>query len=174
MATAIRRDFALACLPLPEVERISHDSWIHDCAWAIGAKRILREVLAFYRRHENNATVLSPLNAPMVVQPKKMDLGRFLRRIREPTILTDPRNWPISQWLSANQDLMIDRGWTLDAQMQQRLREFDDEISGYLERSRILQVDRFARMLPVFRFWLRGGYRRYSGVRSALKDLVSN
>ena len=60
MATAARRDFIEFCLPIPT--NISYDLWIHSCAFYLDVKYILQDTLAYYRRHDANATNSHHLN----------------------------------------------------------------------------------------------------------------
>ena len=69
MATAVRTDFLKICLPVPGKHYPPHDVWLHQCAVALGVKKILPEVLALYRRHGNNVTSERNLNVDFVTGP---------------------------------------------------------------------------------------------------------
>jgi hypothetical protein len=48
----------------------------------------------------------------------------------------------------------------------------DEETERYRGRIHLLSLPRYRRWVSVLGFWMRGGYRRFSGWKSAVKDMI--
>lgn len=172
MATAVRRELLECALPYPDSPIHAHDSWLHDCASAIDGKLVLDEVLADYRRHDENATSASTLNR-LGLAPKR---ARWMS-ILAPTSVADlaataQRYRDLSRWLTDWRDELEARGLTSSSQLRKRTEEYRRIAAHADERADLLQRPRAARVAAIVQLWRRGGYGPFQGARSALKDFV--
>ena len=179
MATAVRKTFLAACLPLPEVPGLNHDSWLHQCAWAIGRKKILPEVLALYRRHGANATAKDNLNVDFVTTPDhfKTEARKFgvLQRIQRmyqlERVIGSPEPTPLTLWLEKNAILLAEK-FGGGPRINKLIAEDRARIESIKERLDFLSKSRFFRIVPVLNFLCRRKYRFFNGWTSAVKDLL--
>lgn len=176
MATAVRRTFLKLCLPFPQDSRMTHDSWLHECAWAVQRKTIVHRVLALYRRHPSSATATGDLNVDFVTTPAHFKSGR-------PSVLTlvknktDPLNTqvsPLCEWLQRNRSELSKRGYTSLERIDELIAEEKRRVLIYTARTELLSMARIKRIKPVVSLLRRGGYRYFSGWKSAAKDLLIN
>ncbi|MAO65714.1 MAG: hypothetical protein CL666_12025 [Balneola sp.] len=168
MATAVRSKFLKTCLPIPN--GLNYDSWIHACANFIEVREILEVVLAYYRRHEKNATKDSLVNTPH--KTKYLD---FLIS----KVTTDPKkgiyndknlSMHLVDYIERNKKIIITINNDINIELiLSKLREGIKIINKRI----LLQNKRiFKRTSLAFKLYLGGGYSRYSGFKSMLKDII--
>lgn len=170
---AVRREWLNVCLPVP-VGR-THDSWIVGIAGEIGRKRIVPDVLQYYRRHDRNESRWI-VNRTRRVTRWDVRVEAWInqwrswrdRRIR---VAADGARPSISrlEWARTALDrappgLRDDlRRWRAELERQ--------EIADTRRREiRSLPLPR--RSLAAWKFWRDGGYGRYSGVLSMARDIA--
>ena len=168
---AISRDLLEMCLPVPGDAR-GHDNWLVDFSNRIGTTRVVREVLQLYRRHgENESSVLANRTTP---------IGTY-----------DRLKWQLSRALSPDSEEPATSEYSHKALLLAGLRGaagrcagvYDsallDAVAGLEAELDVLAARRKIRSLPVLRrvpralsLSIRGGYRRSSGVRGLVRDLM--
>lgn len=176
MATAIRAPFLKLCLPIPDKHGLAHDTWLHQCADAICGKKIIRDVLAKYRRHSSNVTVADSLNVDFIPGPDhfKNQRPNFKRLLTSKTILNLPVNSPILEWLEINGNQLVSEGYLSESRLIRIMHEEGTKIECIQKRLKILSINRLKRPWPVLKFYLDGGYCQFSSWKSAIKDIVFN
>lgn len=167
-AMALRKEMLALLFPFP-VEDFSHDGWIADACGSIGVRRILDEPLQLYRRHDSNGSnsFLSDTNKvttrTMVAQ---LDLSS-----------------PLSGWDPHFKMIAVKRNWVtqrraeleklgLTDRVEPLLHELQSEETDIRARLALLRTPRLRRAPGVIAFWASGRYRRFTGWKSALKDLI--
>jgi glycosyltransferase involved in cell wall biosynthesis len=166
MASAVRRSFLETCLPFPADTSITHDVWIHGCAFVAGGKRILSEVLADYRRHALNASSEGGLNVAEVTD-KRYFTKSFLRDgSLGPIVRHAALTEALLEWTKKNKEHIKD--------YEEKRKELELDLRFTRRRIEILGQRRFHRPIPVIKQYVSGGYRRFSGIKSALKDILIN
>ncbi|MBW6512544.1 MAG: glycosyltransferase family 2 protein [Desulfuromonadaceae bacterium] len=170
MATAVRGSFLRRCLPVPGVDGLAHDAWLHGCAQVLNKKRILYEVLARYRRHGVNATAADSLNVDFVTDARHFKAGALKNR----TFLSVAQSRVLYEWLCAEREALIQLGCTTATDIDEAIAHQAHKVERITARCRILAMSRWRRIVPVLMFWGRGGYRCFSGWKSALKDVLAN
>jgi glycosyltransferase involved in cell wall biosynthesis len=176
MATAVRMSFLRLCLPVPDKQGMDHDTWLHQCAVTVGKKGIMSDVLARYRRHCSNATVARNLNVDFVTGPdhfkdKNSIVGKL---IRNRTNMGAPDDFPLIEWLQSNRRILVEKGYVTESRIASLINEELRRVDSIKARSTILAMKRIQRIWPVFRFYRKGGYRYFSGWKSAVKDVLIN
>lgn len=176
MASAIRGPFLKLCLPIPNQVDVAHDGWLHECAWAVDRKAVMREVLALYRRHPSNATALKSLNVDFVTTPSDFKGGgkSSLALLKTKTTLSVSSHPSLAQWLQSNRGTLVDQRYATAAQIEGAIEKLLYKTETTNRRIRILQLARWKRLLPVIHLYRVGGYYQFSGWKSALKDLLLN
>jgi hypothetical protein len=166
-ATAIRRSWLDCALPIPD--EIAYDTWLNGLSHEVGARRVIREPLGYYRRHAN--TVFQ-LPASLPVKIGKADAVRALAEI-------DPRTWWTERALQLG--LYIDRVearaefWRsigLAAGAASALSAMKHRRDAIEERIHAWDQPRLRRLLTIGRMLSRRHYRHFGGIRGALKDAV--
>lgn len=84
MATAIRGGFLKHCLPIPNLPGLSHDRWLHACAYVLGRKQVMPEVLALYRRHSSSVTITNSRNTATKFTRWAVRILSLARKFRKP------------------------------------------------------------------------------------------
>lgn len=167
---AVKRDLLNLCLPIPAGYR-GHDSWIVTLADGMKRKQILPEVMQWYRRHEENESQFI-VNRTIKITPWATFCHRMGNFAKRDTITAD------SQWEQAN---LFIRGvysalQKADEPYTTELRTFDAYLAfqqdNLAQRLLIRSRTRNRRPLAVFNFWLRGGYNQFSGLKSAIRDII--
>ncbi|MGE4545127.1 MAG: glycosyltransferase family 2 protein [Pedobacter sp.] len=170
MATAIRRPFLQLCLPIPSECNVAHDFWLHCCAGAIGKKRIICEVLSKYRRHSSNVTTTGSLNVDFITTSRYF----HSERVKHKTALHIGQISQFYGWLQANRTALIERNFTSPEHIDRVIKEEGQRRESAASRAEILAIRRLMRFWPVLSLFSRGGYRFFSGWKSAMKDLFLN
>lgn len=174
MATAIKREFLDICLPVPRNPLITHDLWLHECAYALGVKKVLPEVLALYRRHGTNVTTDSVLNRGVKTHfwsyARDSNIGKTKKSIQIKMALLQS----LIVWLGSARvcnfyltNIKNDAAWLRD-----RRSKFKKELVQSEKRLRLLEKNRFVRSFPAIWLYFRGGYTPFLGLKSLLKDII--
>ncbi|NBE06494.1 glycosyltransferase family 2 protein [Paragemmobacter ruber] len=166
--TAIRRDMLQALLPFP-ADHFAHDSWIGDMCVAFGVRRLIDSPMQLYRRHGSNESQW------LLSEPR--EVSKF------EAVVSAGLASPLKGWQPYMQRLEIMRCRILDNRASfERIGLFDEvepalswiaaEAGRYGGRIHLLSLPRYRRWMSVIGFWMRGGYRRFSGWKSAVKDMI--
>lgn len=164
--TAFSRALMRVVAPMPG-DVVAYDHWINALAEAMGVRRILDVPLQMYRRHGGNASE----SVFAAERPGLRHLVRAARRggaataigakVAEIDALLLRLETPATIALAAPE--------TLAAGMAALRAERND----YAARSAALERPHLARVGTVLKLLMRGGYRRFSGPTTAVKDMLS-
>jgi glycosyltransferase involved in cell wall biosynthesis len=166
--TAITRQFRDLATPFP-TNLIAHDAWIHRFGQGLGVRLVLPEVLQYYRRHDQNASLSA---AAVAHAPRRWDA------IMAYGLKDASAGWERELKLSR---FICERLADADGRLgDTRLAETVSELMAYetarqaaiAKRIQIVESGRRGRPLAVLQFSFDGGYRYFSGWKSALKDLL--
>ena len=171
MATAARREFIEFCLPIPR--NISYDLWIHSCAYYLDVKYLLQDTLAYYRRHDSNATNFDHLNFSFNSRfryylkifrnelfKKEIGLSSNLPELVLNRV-SDRKNF-LFKYLNFNENRFNEIVETLN---------FEKQL--FSEREQIKTSPFHMRLRKIYNFYSKGYYSYFSGYSSFLKDLLS-
>lgn len=170
MATAIRKRFLKLCLPVPSHGDVAHDTWLHQCADAVNGKRIIRDVLAWHRRHASNKTSTKLLNVDYVVRPYQYAIQEVFRIINKKSVLT-PLDTNLLKWLTENKSNLVLQGLLNEKEIEASIVREKSKIDFMSQRLRILSMSKLKRPPYVIKLVLAGGYRDFKGWRSVARDL---
>lgn len=166
--TAIRRDMLQALLPFP-ADHFAHDSWIGDMCVAFGVRRLIDAPMQLYRRHGSNESQW------LLSEPREVS--------KLEAVVSAGLSSPLKGWQPYMERLEIMRRRVLEGRaeferiglsgrIEPALSWIDEEARRYGGRIHLLSLPRYRRWLSVLGFWMRGGYRRFSGWKSAVKDMI--
>jgi glycosyltransferase involved in cell wall biosynthesis len=166
--TALRRSWLHVAMPfIPDL--CAHDNWISRLAIALDARTLLTQPLQYYRRHDANASNWA-LSAPtssrtlqLLAQEGFKDVNAGWRREAERMEATLQRIQERSQEITK-----LGLGDRVEAAVNRQRAA----IRNIEKRIEITRRSRLARPPLVAAQLIDGGYRQFSGWRSALKDLV--
>lgn len=174
---AVKRDMLNLCLPIPN-DYPAHDVWIVRIAEGMGRKRVVREVLQYYRRHEKNES--------------QFIVNRTTRVTRLHVILSDLKhglgqNFKVSNLSnkhtnSSNYSQVIMLEWAYGAVLntsnsyKHELKKFSEyleaNVAAQKKRDAIRQLPFSHRLVQVLLFWKRGGYVTFSGMKTMIRDII--
>lgn len=172
MATAIRGDFLRLCLPIPDKPGITHDSWLHACAQAIGGKTIINSVLAMHRRHPSNVTASGDLNVDYVTGASHFKRKQLKLLLTGKTMFDLEAESALEHWLLEARAILVQKGYISSLGINELIRSEQARLNNIRERNRIRALPRLRRILPAAGMYLSGGYGQFSGLKSAAKDIL--
>lgn len=174
---AVKRDLLDLCLPIPE-EFPAHDDCLVRIAYGMGRRRIVPEVLQYYRRHGKNESQWIVNRTTRVTRwhvRAEHWKGRVKRLIGRGSGTSTPcRSVGASQLLVRRcAEAALGRApepYATD--LRRYLDRLDQQARAQAQRADIRQQQLPARLGSVLSFWRVGGYAGFSGVKSAVRDLV--
>lgn len=164
--TAFARALTPVLTPMPG-DVVAYDHWINTLADALGVRRVLDAPLQMYRRHGNNASgsVFAserPGRRHLVRAARRGDAAAAIgAKVAEIDALLDRLAKPEAAAI-AHPGALASGTAALRA-----------ERADYAARHAALALGRLRRGLAVLRLLTQGRYRRFSGVATAAKDLLS-
>ncbi len=172
MATTVRGEFLKKCLPVPDYDLITHDSWLHNCAGLLGVKKVIPDVLALYRRHNNNATAQKTLN-----RAKKTSILDFvLSASSSETVRTLKGKSAIlielMRWLETHREYFIGLGLN-KACISDVSAKAEIDLAHCSQRLSLLNQALPVRVWKAVRLYAQGGYKPFLGLKSMFKDIFS-
>ena len=167
MATAMSKKFLDICLPLPKF--INYDIWIHYLANYLKVKFVCCESLAFYRRHQSNATIEGSLN----VSKKTKGFDYLKSNFFSSAIPT--LEYQTSMLNSVKNKFVIYLDSPIESlfNFRDRIQESEYKLDMIKKRIEIINKPPFLRFFRVAYFFFQGNYSVFSGYRSALRDLFT-
>ncbi len=166
--TSIRRSLLSIILPIPENAH-GHDAWINKLAEALSVRAVLATPLQYYRRHGQNTSQSFASNLGKV---SSLDLIKHygFRDVRAGW-QTDAYHYEryrtrISERTKELGDMGLEVAGTL------AIKFFSEKIAALRGRIEIASTSRVMRLPRVIRYWAIGGYKHFSGWKSAAKDIL--
>lgn len=159
MATAIRSEFLKKCMPIPMDISVEYDTWLHHLALYTNSKFYCPTPLALYRRHESNATQGSSLNNPhstfFTDKLRSLNPIDSFERILKRDLIT------MEKLKSFNSSIDTD------------INHLNNRIEASIARIDILKSSFLKRPVLILKALLKGKYLYFSGIKSAIKDLIN-
>lgn len=166
--TAVRASFMNVLFPFPK-GLIAYDGWIHRLAMGLGARRVLPDVLQYYRRHQSNAS--QPIAASLE-RPNRFAHWRAYG-LKDATAGWS-REAALSRYIAKT--LLNTSAVLRDLGLAERaaaLCTYEANRAVAIEnRIRLMTLSGIARVSGVFNSLITGRYSYFSGWKSAVKDLV--
>lgn len=175
---AVKRDLLDLCLPVP-YEFWAHDSWIVQIAEQMGRRRIVGEVLQYYRRHGANQSLFianrtSRVTRMDVLFSKLEDAAARIKKMPESSINRLDRvlssQLVMLEWVRVTSMIAPDPYASELSEFEKKLWK---NVSLLNERDAMRQLSVFRRAAQAIRFWRNGGYEQFSGVKSLVSDILS-
>ncbi len=176
---AIRKEMLDICLPIPK-EYEHHDTWIMFLAHDLSRKLISDEVLQYHRRHGKNASI-SITNATTPLSSGRM----YWRKIKRMTRSLKRQNYGNDKLEKMKLhkrcvDQILQR---YEGEYRSSLQELSDKLKARIEREKVqlhfFNIRKEIRARPmlrrgvtVVRHLKKGEYKKASGLRSAVRDLI--
>ncbi len=176
MGMAVRRPFLAAATSGFQVPGQAYDNHIARRAQWLGAKDIIDDVLADYRRHGENASQTELFQSTEVTTGP----GLWLAHIRDRMLKLAPGGdlMPIAEaqaefaeWLDEYEGDLIRAGMPA-AQIAAARRDVGEETAVVAHRLALRRQPRAIRLAGIARLYAAGGYARFSGARAAAKDMA--
>ncbi|MDP3884873.1 glycosyltransferase [Hydrogenophaga sp.] len=170
MATAIRGEFLKICMPIPNSLDTAYDNWLHSCSVAVEKKMIVPEILALHRRHASNATTNNILNVDYITNKSSYINIKFLMKRKQ--ISTASIRLTLD-WLILKRNALIDGNYIDELSFNRTIQKKNEIILSLEERRRILTLPVFSRTWFALKLYFRGGYSKFSGIKSVIRDILS-
>lgn len=175
----IKRELLAMCLPIPDGYK-AHDDWIVAFADGLNAKLMDEIPLQYYRRHEANE---SKFIANRINKVSRTDV--FFLNLKNIF-----KNTPIEHEVSRQEQLFmmmqgIERAkYVVSTQYHKPLLSFLHKTKDHLKkqeqyleslkkRVKIREKPLLTRSIAAVCFFIQGGYRNASGVKSMVRDIVT-
>lgn len=168
----VRRELLDLCLPIPSIYN-GHDSWIVKMAEGVGRKRVVSDVLQWYRRHEENESqyvfnTTSMLTRGLVFRHTLHAAIRGGEQHKQRAAACDQvRSFLQSVRRASNRAA---------APLSSRLAEYVTYLESHLADLEVRRIacekPRLWRLLYICKLWRSGVYERSSGIKSAARDLL--
>lgn len=174
----VRRELLDQCLPIP-YEFWAHDNWIVGIADRIGRKRIVREVLQFYRRHGANqseflANRTSRVARIDVLSSRLKDAAARIKNGSKSSTnsckLELSSQLVMLQWISVASEIAPD---SYSSELYEFEKQVEKRVSLLKERYAMRQLGFYRRAALAIRFWRNGDYNSFSGLNSLVSDILS-
>lgn len=173
--TALRAKWAQALFPMPGATTVNgrrklptFDGWINEISTYLGRRRIIDRPLQYYRRHGanvSNAALHEPISIGLTTlisnRKRRAPIDEWQARIE---VLEQYR-----MWIEQQSPAIAEKGFGTTAVA---LRQIDHEKNSIEARISIYDHPLPARFASVCALFVRGGYRYFHGLKSALYDLV--
>lgn len=173
---AVRRELLNLCLPIPSRFK-AHDDWIVKMAEGIERKRIFKDVLQYYRRHETNKSqfiankteriTTATMFKRKILQHIKYILRRgiYKERISYKTEMTNLFLHGVREAYSRSEP-------PLSNEIKKLIWQLEQQIIILETHMRILDKVCYKRVPLIVEAWKNGFYKKRSGVKSAINDLI--
>ncbi|HZF42592.1 MAG TPA: glycosyltransferase [Sphingomonadaceae bacterium] len=165
---SFRRSWLQFILPVPG-DTFNYDLWINSLAVLLKVRAVIDRPLQYYRRHGGNASQSLAFETRDVSRRDyhAQDLGEdhrdlWSRQIGNVTVFRDRINQRREQLL----------GIVEPAAIEEALGELQSRGDALELRTRIRSASLLQRVPLVVRLLASGGYRHFSGLKSAARDLV--
>ena len=168
---AVRRDLLDLCLPILQ-GYTSHDAWIVNFADALDAKMIHDCVLQLYRRHGNNESNFLVNSTRRVT---KWDVYKSLimkSRSHLNMKRSEERLQQLEIYIQGAVRALERSSPKYSKQLESMISDKKLELMHEGIRNDIRSKPLFPRLISVIKYSSDGGYRRVSGFKSAMRDLM--
>jgi glycosyltransferase involved in cell wall biosynthesis len=171
--SAMHRDMLRIVLPIPELVK-PHDVWIHQFGLRLNCRTVLVEPLQFYRRHGENTSSWFASSSKKIHWSSLMKLrliNRNTNKREEQFLIIFDHLKLIQQRLTKlkEEDCCYEPEKSIYIQAIDRV---DLEIDAYQFRIKLYSYPYLFRLPLIIRYLLSGGYQYFSGLSSALMDLI--
>lgn len=166
---AIKRDLLDLCLPVPK-SYPAHDSWIVKFADGMKRKQVIEQCLQYYRRHGSNESQFIANRTRKVTRWHVFldRLNKIMKRDQSP-----------KEFFQNQQTLLkgVQKARERSSEpFQLELKNFEGELRTYIsmleKRITIRSNPKTRRILPVASLLMQGGYKNFSGVVGAARDII--
>ena len=169
---AVRRELLDLCLPIPAGYK-GHDGWIVKMAEGVGRKRLFRDVLQWYRRHEENESQF------IANRTTKVTRGMVFRQSLARVVQGDGQqeqsgasSAQLRAFLAGVRDARDRSTSPLSDEFNDYVRQLETRLSALDDRLAVRDKARWMRLPGVFRLWRKGAYGEFAGAKSAVRDLL--
>lgn len=162
--TMITKEFAELALPIPDIPG-NHDNWLHGFAERLGGRRIMEEVLQYYRRHGANDSqgVMSDENV-------NGRLSYLVGHVRHQSM--DAINARAQMLQAMRTRLTEERNVASNINLKAAINAIEHENEAVSKRLTLVGMKRGRRIPTSVRMLLAGDYWYFKGVASWAKDLL--
>jgi glycosyltransferase involved in cell wall biosynthesis len=168
----IRRELLDVCLPVPSHYK-GHDNWIVKMAEGVGRKRVVADVLQWYRRHEANESQF------IANKTTKVTRGMVFRRSLANAIAGSDQQEQLSAaceqagyFLEGVRKASRRADEPLASAFTEYSTRLEEHLTAVKRRHTVREKSRLMRLPAIFDLWRSGGYAKFSGMKSAVRDLL--
>lgn len=169
----VRRELLDLCLPIP-YEYYGHDGWLVRFADALGGRQVIEKSLIYYRRHCGNVTGAAKLEKrPQLWNGFSCESFKVFERYllglnHDESDLHVQMN---NLYLSRIRDIVALCDGEYKTLLSQEMEEIEKLNWGFLARQDIKRQGFAKRFASVVEFYRSGEYSRFSGIKSAFRDI---
>lgn len=174
---AVKRDLLNLCLPVPS-DYPAHDGWIVRIAEGMGRKRIVKEVLQYYRRHEHNESQFivnrtsRVTRLHVVLLDLKQGMSRNLGTSNPSHRHTNSPRFPQAVMLEWVRSAAMDTYNFYAYDLKRFSEHLEVDVTVRKKRNAIRQLAFPRRLVQALLFWRSGGYVTFSGIKTMIRDII--
>jgi hypothetical protein len=166
----VRRELLNICLPIP-MDYKGHDTWIIKMAEGIYCKRVVTDVLQYYRRHDEN--VSQSIANRTIKATRRIVLWRNLRRAMVESDQTLSSTADQYRYFLEGVCSALTRASALQSvALAEFALSLERQLNVLEQRQVIRRKPRFMRLFAIIDLWVIGGYKQFSGFKSAVRDMI--
>ena len=170
---AVRRELLDLCLPIPAKYR-SHDSWIICMADGVGRKRVFSDVLQLYRRHDRNVSQFIGNRTRRVTRLTRWadEFSRLVCSTGYDQYLQEVLDQE-KLFLVGAHDACARSAPPIKVEFEQFSRRLQYRVDVLTDRLTLCRRPRWRRCMPILSLMREGAYEDFSGLKTAMQDLIS-
>lgn len=168
---AVRRELLNICMPIP-TEFEAHDNWIVQFADGLKCKMIIYQVLQYYRRHGGNESSFIA-NSTIKINRFSFYQQRVASTFTSHKVELSKQKLEQLEIFVYGLERAIERneGFYLE-NLKDLLKTYRNKVESHRERISIRDRSLLFRVPAVIKYWIRGGYEEYSGIKSVMRDIL--
>ena len=172
---AIKSGFLKEALPIPRGYG-AHDAWIADMADGLGKWRVIEKPLQFYRRHGDNESSFIA-NSTRQINRASYLWYQVVFRLNNDSVNTLMQSSEKIDFLTGRlKQMHSGKGneYVTTDKINKCLTELVCSRDASTMRMEVLRKPRVMRIYPIAKMFIRGQYKYFLGIKSALSDVLFN
>lgn len=172
--SAFRRDMLQPLFPIP-IGTYSHDIWLHLLGNSLSCRYVASRCLQYYRRHGSNSSNNITSSVSSVSALKLFLHTVFSKDFRvNPAQACEMRNLNLKilkERLESNKAYLL-QNLPIPSSVDESIMNIYNLINANESRKNFLMKRFPLNIIGAFRYYLKGGYKNFEGIKSLVKDLV--
>lgn len=168
---AVKRELLNFCLPVPD-HFPAHDSWIIMMAEGMNRKQIIPDVLQWYRRHKSNESQFIANRIVKITRWAKFWHGISNLFKGSHLLESDYQSKNAEQFILGVLNAQKKTNEPFSSELLAFAKKLISRQINFTQRLNIRALPRIRRLMPALKLYRCGGYNRFSGIKSLVRDII--